>query len=85
MAGAVFDEVRHTSHRPVVLHDLADDARGIEPGKAREIDGSFRLPGPLQHAAGARTEREDVSRLDKLVRPLAGVDRDLDRTRSVLR
>ena len=30
---AVRHEIRHAGHRPVGVHDLADHARGIEPGK----------------------------------------------------
>ena len=32
---AVLDEVRHASHRAVVVHDLADHARRVEAGEAR--------------------------------------------------
>ena len=44
-------EVGHARHRAVVAHDLADDAGGLEPGEAREIDRALGLPGAHQHAA----------------------------------
>ena len=37
------DEVRHARHGAVVVHDLADDGGRVEPGKARKIDGGFRM------------------------------------------
>ncbi len=81
---AVADEVGYAGHRPVLVHDLADDARGIQAGEPGEVDGRLRLAGPLQHAAGLRAEREDVARLDEVVRHRAGVDRDLDRACAIV-
>ena len=37
MAGGESDEVGKPRHGPVVIHDLADHAGGIEPGKPREV------------------------------------------------
>ena len=83
VALAELDEVRDAGHRPVVVHDLADDAGRREPGEAREVDGRLRLARALEHAAGARAEREDVPGLDEVVRRRRRVDRDLDRLRAV--
>ena len=66
---AVADEVGHPRHRPVLVHDLADDAGGGQPGEAGEVDRSLRLPGALQHASGAGAERKDVTRLDDVAWP----------------
>ena len=55
-------EVRHPRHRPVVVHDLADDARRREVGEAREVDRAFGLPGAHEDAALAGAQREDVAR-----------------------
>ena len=44
-------EVGHARHRAVVVHDLADDAGGLQPGEAREIDRALGLPGAHEHAA----------------------------------
>ena len=64
-------EVGHAGHRPVVVHDLADDAGRVEPGEPREVDRRLGLPGALQDAAGARPEREDMAGLDEVVGALA--------------
>jgi len=45
---------------PSSFHHLADDARGVEAGEARQIHRTFRLPGADQHSSLARLEREDV-------------------------
>src|SRR6266446_4359650 len=55
------DQVRHAGHGPVVVDDLADHARGVQAREAGEIDGRLGLSAPLEHAAGAGTEREDVA------------------------
>ena len=80
---AVRDQVRHAGHRPVVVHDLADDACGIQPREPREVDRGLRLAGALEDAAGPRPQREDVAGLDEVVAAPARVDRDLDRPRAV--
>ena len=48
------DQVGHARHGAVVVHDLADDARRIKSGQAREIDAGFGVAGADQHAALAR-------------------------------
>ena len=80
---AVRDQVGHARHRPVLVHDLADDAGGVQARQAREVDRRLGLAGALQHAAGAGAEREDVAGLDEVVRALRRVDRHLDRVRAV--
>ena len=62
VALAELDEVGHAGHRPVVVHDLADDAGRGEAREPREVDGRLRLPRALEHAAGAGAEREHVTR-----------------------
>ena len=79
------DQVRDARHRAVVLHDLADDAGGVQAGQPREVDSRLGLARPLQHAAAAGSQREDVSRLDEVGAPRRRVDRDLDRVRAVVR
>ena len=80
---AVRDQVGHSRHRPVVVHHLADDACGVEPCEAREVDRGLGLAGALQDAARAGAQREDVTGLDEIPGAAAGVDRDLDRARAV--
>ena len=66
VALAVGREIGNARHRPVVVHDLADDPgrnHACEPG---EIDRRFGLAGALQHAASFCAEREDVSWLHQI-------------------
>ena len=56
---------------------------GIRPGQAGEIDRRLRLAGALEHAAGARPEREHVTGLDDVPRALRRVDRDLNRAGAI--
>ena len=79
------DEVGHARHGAVVVHDLADDAGGVEAGEPREIDAGFRMPGPHQHAALARDQREDVTGRDDVVEVLGRVDGRGDGARAVVR
>ena len=69
---AVRDEIGDAGHRPVVVHDLADDAGGREAGEAREVDGRLGLADPLEHAARLRAQREHVAGLHEVVRRRAG-------------
>src|ERR1019366_10735531 len=48
-------EVRHPRHRPVLVHDLADDAGGREVGEAREIDGPLSLAGANENRSEEHT------------------------------
>ena len=79
----VRDQVGHAGHGAVVVHDLADDGRRVQAGETREVDAGLGLPGALQHAAGARHEREHVPRLHEVVGPGLRVDGDLDGVRAV--
>ena len=79
------DEIGHARHGAVVVHDLADDGGGVEPGKARKIDGGLGVAGADQHAALARDERKDVAGRDNVIRTLGRVDGGRDRARAVVR
>ena len=37
-------QVRHARHGAVVVHDLADDAGRVQPGQARQVDGTSVWP-----------------------------------------
>ena len=79
------DQVVEPGHRPVLVHDLADHARGVEPGEARNVDRRLGVPGAHQRAAIARHQREDVSGRDEIIRALGRIDRDRDGARAVSR
>ena len=80
---AVGDQVGHPRHRPVLVHDLADDPGRVEAREPGEIDGGLGLADALQHPARAGAEREDVARLDEVFGLRVGGDRHLDRMRAV--
>ena len=61
------DKIVHPRHGAIVLHDLADHARGIEPGQPRDIDRCFGVTGADQHPAVARDQREDVAGGDDVI------------------
>ena len=67
-------QLRHPRHRPVVVHDLADDAGGIQPGDAREVDGGLGLAGAHEHAAVARLAAGTCGRVAP-GRPAGSTDR----------
>ena len=54
MALSEGDEIVEPRHRPVVVHDLADHAGGVEPGEPRDVDRRLGMTGANQHAAVAR-------------------------------
>ena len=83
VALAELDQVGHARHRPVLVHHLADDSGGDQPGEPGEVDGRLGLAGSLEHAAGAGAERKDVARVDEIVRAPVRIDRGLDRPRAV--
>ena len=74
-------QLRHARHRAVVVHDFADDARRIETGDARQIDGRLGLTGAHHDAAVARAQRKHVTGPRQVRRLRLRVDRRLHRAR----
>ena len=68
-------ELRHPRHRPVVVHDLADDTGGIQAGNAGQIDGRLGLTGAHQHAARPRAQGKHVTRAGEVRRLGGRIDR----------
>jgi hypothetical protein len=62
------DEVRQARHGAVGLHDLADDAGGLQAGQPRQVHGPLGLPGPHKDAALAGPDGEDVPRPREVLR-----------------
>ncbi len=54
-------EVWHPCHRPVVVHDLAYDGRGLQTGNTRDVHARLGLTCTYKNAAGLCPERKDVS------------------------
>ena len=75
---AELDEVGQARHRAVLVHDLADDRRRVQPGEPGEIDSRLGLSGALEHAARPGAQREDVTGAAQVAGPGSGVDRGLD-------
>ena len=71
-------QVGEAGHGAVVVHDFAADASRLEPGETREIDGCFRVAAALQDAAWLGLEREDVARLNEVLRSGIGIDQHAD-------
>ena len=61
-------------HRPVVIHDFAQDPGRHEPGKPCQVNDGFRMPGPAEHAAPFRPQREDVPGPCQIFRSALGID-----------
>ena len=76
-------KVVEPGHRAVIVHDLADHARGIEPGQARNVDRRFGMSRADQHPAIACDQREHVARGDDVLAPSRRVDCDGDGARAV--
>ena len=76
-------QLRHARHRAVIVHDFADDAGGVKPGDACEIDRRFRLPGADENSAVPRLERKRVPGPRKIRRARCGIDRGEDRRRAI--
>ncbi len=79
------DEIGQPRHRAVIVHDLADHTRRVEPGEAREIDRRLGVPGAHQRAALAREQRKHVPRRDDVLAAGFRIDRDRDGARAVMR
>jgi len=71
---AKIDELRHTRHGAVFIHDFADNARRIESGNAGQVDGGFGLTSTNENATVTSAQREHVARPGKILGPGLGVD-----------
>ena len=57
---AEFDQVGHTRHTAVFIHNFTDDAGRLEAGDAREVHTGFGLAGAHQDSAIASAQGKDV-------------------------
>ena len=78
------DQLRQPLDRAVVVDQLADHSGGRQTSEDREVHGGLGVAGALQHTPVAGTEREDVTRLDELLRPRRIVGEDPDRARPII-
>ena len=68
VGGAELLQVRHPGHGAVLVHDLADDGHGLQPGQAGQVHRPLGLAGADQHPAVACSQREDVPGADEVAR-----------------
>ena len=72
------NEIGQAGHGAIIVHDLTDHARRVEPGEARDVHGGLGVASANQHAAITRDKREDVARVDDMLWPLGTIDSDRD-------
>ena len=71
---AKIDELRHTRHGAVFIHDFADDAGRIESGNASQVDGGFGLPSANENATVSSAQRKHVAGPGEILGPSFRVD-----------
>ena len=76
-------EVRAPRHGAVVLQDLDNHRRRLQPRAARKIAARLGVAGARQHAAGLRHQRKDVARLDQVGRERVGTHGGLHGARAI--
>ena len=81
--GGERQQVGQPRHAAIVVHDLADHPRRVEPRQPRHIDRRLGMPGADQHAAVLRHQRKDVPRRGDMLGALGRVDGDRDGARAV--
>ena len=72
-------------HAAILVHQLADDARGLEARQAAKVDGGLGVAGPHEHSAPAGTEREDMAGPGEILRFRALVRERADGRRPIAR
>ena len=80
---AVGDEVGHAGHRPVLVHDLADDAGRVQAGEPGEVDGRLGLAGAASTPPSRARSGKTWPGLTRSCGVDVRVDCDLDRARAV--
>ena len=77
------NEIVEPGHRPVLVHDLTDDARGVQSGEAADVHRRLGMAGADEDAAVAGDERKDVAGGNDILAPAARIDGDRDGARAV--
>ena len=76
-------EVGQALHRAVVVDDLGEHAGRVAAREPGEVDRGLGVTGPLQHAALAVAQREDVAGPGEVGRARRGVDQRAHRRAAV--
>ena len=58
-----FHQLRQSRHRPVVVQDLAEHARGLQSRHSCQVDRGFGVTGAPQHAAVFGAQGKNVTGL----------------------
>ena len=80
-----FQQVRHTCHRAVLVHDLDQCPAGLQSGHARQVDDRFGMSRAAQHSPVTGPERENMSRTPQVRRLGLRIDQCADRCGAVVR
>src|SRR5215208_4353084 len=73
MFGGKHLELRHSRHRPVFVHHLANHTGGIETGDPCDVNARFCLSGTYEHAAILCAQGENVTGASQVLRPGFGI------------
>ena len=71
-------QVTESGHGAVSIHDLDEDAGGIQAGKPGEVGGGFGMAGSAEDTAGFGDERADVPGLHEVLGDGAGIRQKID-------
>src|SRR5688500_11421014 len=77
-------ELRTPRRSPVLVEDLTYDTGRVQSCESRQVNGRFRVSDPLKHATVARTKLWNVSRPSQIGRDCSRINRNLNRTRTIL-
>ena len=72
------DQLGQARHGTVVVHDLAEHAHQLPVREGTQVDAGLGVAGPLEHAAGTGTQREDVAGSGELAPNPTGVGEGVD-------
>ncbi len=75
---AKFLQIWNSRHRPILIHDLADDTGWSQSCDPSQIHSSFRLSGSLQDSPSTRPQWEDMTWSDQIFRLGLGIHSRLD-------
>jgi hypothetical protein len=71
-------QLRPPRHAAVIVHDLAQDPGGLEPGELTQVDRRLGVSGAHQDPAAARAQGEDVPRTREVCRLRVSVGEGAD-------
>jgi hypothetical protein len=79
------NEVRDTSHRPIIIHDFADNPGALQSGETCQIDRGFRLTSSLENTSRSGAQWENVSRTGEVFCTAIRINCGPDRLCAIIR